>query len=213
MQVKCFQVNPFMENTYVVYDRTRQAVIIDCGCLYREEEQALEDFVRDEHLEIRHVINTHLHLDHQFGNHFASQTFGVLPEAHREDESMIAGLPSQAMLFGIAERVTAQPLGAYLAENDIITFGQSSLKAIHVPGHSRGSLCFYAADAGMIFVGDVLFAGSIGRTDLPGGNHAQLISGIQSKLLVLPDATIVYAGHGTDTTIKRERDCNPFLQM
>ena len=211
MQIKTFIFNPFMENTYVVWDESNEAAIIDCGCLYENEEKQLKQFVEDNNLIVKYLINTHLHLDHQFGNYFAAQTFGVLPKAHKDDEKLIENLKSQAMIFGIPVQVEAQNLGGYLDEKDEIRLGNTILKVIHVPGHSAGHLCFYNEKDKVLFSGDVLFAGSIGRTDLPGGNFEQLITNIKQKLLTLPDGTAVFCGHGENTTIGNEKQHNPFL--
>jgi len=200
-----------MENTYVVWDKSNEAAIIDCGCLYENEERQLKQFINDNKLTVKHLINTHLHLDHQFGNYFAAQTFGVLPKAHKDDEKMIANLKSQAMIFGIPVQVEQQNLGGYLDEKGEICLGNIILKVIHVPGHSAGHLCFYSEKEKVLFSGDVLFAGSIGRTDLPGGNFEQLIKNIKEKLLTLPDETAIFCGHGEKTTIKQEKQYNPFL--
>lgn len=212
LSVKIFVFNPFMENTLVVYDdHTREAAIVDCGCLYDTERNELKKFIADNNLVIKYLLNTHLHLDHQFGNAWAAAEYGVLPLAHRNDEKLIDNLPSQAMLFGIPDSVDAQPLGGYIAEGDEITIGSSKLKAIFVPGHSAGSLCFYSASDGILIVGDVLFAGSIGRTDLPGGDFDLLTNGIREKLFTLPLDTKVYPGHGPTTSIDREIHSNPFF--
>jgi len=211
MQIKTFTFNPFMTNTYVVFDESNEAVIIDCGCLYKDEEKQLKQFIDDNRLIVKHLINTHLHLDHQFGNYFAAQTFGVLPKAHKDDEKMISNLKSQAMIFGIPVQVEPQNLGGYLDEKDEICFGNTTLQIFHIMGHSPGHLCFYNEKEKVLFSGDVLFEGSIGRTDLPGGNFEQLITGIKEKLLTLPDETAVFCGHGNSTTIKKEKLYNPFL--
>jgi glyoxylase-like metal-dependent hydrolase (beta-lactamase superfamily II) len=212
MQVKTFIFNPFMENTFVVFDETHEAAIIDCGCIYENEESELKRFIDDNKLTVKYLLNTHLHLDHQFGNHFAAQTFGVLPLAHKEDEPKIAQLSMQAKMFGVPNKVAEQELGGYLSENDELKIGNFTLKVLHIPGHSQGHLCFYSEKDGALFAGDVLFAGSIGRTDLPGGNYEQLITGIKSKLLPLPENTVVYCGHGNSTTIGEEKQHNPFLK-
>ena len=212
LSVKIFVFNPFMENTLVVYDdHTREAAIVDCGCLYDTERNELKKFSADNNLSVKYLLNTHLHLDHQFGNAWAAAEYGVLPLAHRNDEKLIDNLPSQAMLFGIPDSVDAQPLGGYIAEGDEITIGSSKLKAIFVPGHSAGSLCFYSASDGILIAGDVLFAGSIGRTDLPGGDFDLLTNGIREKLFTLPLNTKVYPGHGPTTSIDREIHSNPFF--
>ena len=211
MHIKSFQFNPFQENTYVLSDDTGEAVIIDCGCLSSNEDERLTLYLTTEKLQVKHVLNTHLHLDHSFGNYMAAHTLGVLPEAHRADEFLIGQLIAQSQAFGIQGVIREQPLGGYLQEGDVVSFGRTQLEVLHVPGHSPGSICFYCRAENVIFVGDVLFAGSIGRTDLPKGNYAELIAGIQRKLMVLPDETIVYSGHGPATTIGNERVNNPYL--
>lgn len=212
MKIKEFRCNPFAENTYLLYDETGEAIIIDCGCLFDDEKTIMANFISKNNLTIKHLINTHLHIDHIFGNEWAARTFGVLPQAHQADEFLIEQAVAQARLFGIYEEVKPQALGYYLNEGDLIRFGNQELQILHVPGHSAGSLCFYSEKEGFAIVGDVLFRGSIGRTDLPGGNYAQLINQINSKLLTLPEETTVYSGHGISTTIGQERRTNPFLQ-
>lgn len=211
LNIKTFVFNPFMENTYLLYDETGEAAIVDCGCLYPSEEEELMRFIADHSLEVKHLLNTHLHLDHQFGNAFASQKFGLLPMAHKLDEKLIDNMATQTMMFGIPQKVTAQPLGGYLEDGDKIKFGNTVLEAIFVPGHSAGSLCFYSEADKTLISGDVLFAGSIGRTDLPGGDFARLTNGIRSRLFVLPPDTVVYPGHGPTTTIEVETKTNPFF--
>ncbi len=211
LNIKTFVFNPFMQNTFVLYDETKEAVIIDCGCLYENEQNELKQFVANNDLTIKYLLNTHLHLDHQFGNAFAATTFGILPMAHKNDEKLIDNITSQAMMFGIPQKVEAQKLGGYIAEGDEICFGNTILQAIFVPGHSAGSICFYSAKDKVLIAGDVLFAGSIGRTDLPGGDFAQLTEGIRQKLFILPPDTTVYPGHGPTTTIGNEIKSNPFF--
>lgn len=211
LNIKTFVFNPFMQNTFVLYDETKEAVIIDCGCLYENEQNELKQFVANNDLTIKYLLNTHLHLDHQFGNAFAATTFGILPIAHKNDEKLIDNITSQAMMFGIPQKVEAQKLGGYIAEGDEISFGNTTLQAIFVPGHSAGSICFYSAKDKVLIAGDVLFAGSIGRTDLPGGDFAQLTEGIRQKLFILPPDTTVYPGHGPTTTIGNEIKSNPFF--
>lgn len=211
LNIKTFVFNPFMENTFVLYDETKEAVIIDCGCLYETERNELKKFISDNSLTVKYLLNSHLHLDHQFGNAWAAAEYGTLPRAHRNDEKLIDNLTSQAMIFGIPERVESQKLGAYIAENEEIRFGNTTLSTIFVPGHSAGSLCFYSAKDNVLISGDALFAGSIGRTDLPGGDFDLLTNGIRRKLFVLPPQTVVYPGHGPATTIGREIQSNPFF--
>ncbi len=211
MTITTFQFNPFQENTYLVSDDTGEAVIIDCGCLYPTEEAQLKQAISTDKLVVKRLLNTHLHLDHSFGNYMVAQTFGVLPEAHQADEFLISETSKQAQLFGIPASVREQPLGGYLNDGDMVAFGRTEFEVIHVPGHSPGGICFYCRTEQIIFVGDVLFAGGIGRTDLPQGNYADLISGIQNRLFTLPDETVVYSGHGPTTTIGSERVHNPYF--
>ncbi|MDR2841429.1 MAG: MBL fold metallo-hydrolase [Paludibacter sp.] len=211
MTVKSFIFNPFQENTYVVFDETLQAAVIDAGCLSDSEKTQLRSFIEQNNLSIQQVINTHLHLDHQFGNRFLFQTYNIAPQAGIEDEFLLQNIAAQMRYFGLLCNEEAQMLGAYIADNQIIKFGNSELKAIHVPGHSPGSMAFYSAKDGILFSGDVLFNGSIGRSDLQKGDFATLINSIKQRLLCLPDSTLVYCGHGRNTTIGEEKRSNSFL--
>ena len=211
MTIKTFTFNPIQENTYLVYDETLEAVVIDAGCISKVEKRALKQYIEDNNLTLKRVLNTHLHFDHQFGNRFLFETFGIKPEAGKEDEYLLENVIAQTRSFGMEVDEEAQPLGGYIIENQEIKFGNSTFTAFHVPGHSPGSMAFYAEKDGVLFAGDVLFRGSIGRTDLPGGDYATLIQSITRKLLPLPDSTVVYSGHGPQTTIGFEKKNNPFL--
>jgi len=211
MTVKTFVFSPFQENTYIVYSDSKDAIIIDAGCYNDVEKQNLKHFIESNDLNIKYLLNTHLHLDHQFGNKFVSNTFGLEPQAHIEDEFLLENVNAQARSFGMNINEDAQKLGKYIVDNEVIEFANSKILAIHVPGHSPGSLAYYFEDEGMVFVGDVLFRGSIGRTDLPKGDYGTLINSITKKLLPLPDSTVVYSGHGPTTTIGYEKTNNPYL--
>ncbi len=211
MKIKIFEFNPIQENTYVVYDETGEAVIIDCGCLGKEEEKILDDFIAFNHLTVKHLLNTHLHLDHAFGNAFASKKYGLKPEGNKLEETGMPGLKEQARRFGFELVEDAVTLGTYLEDGDTVTFGNHTLYCLFVPGHSPGSICFYSKEGNCVFAGDVLFQGSIGRTDLWGGSFNTLISGIRRKLLTLPESTVVYPGHGPATTIGEEKRNNMYL--
>lgn len=211
MTIKTFTFNPIQENTYVVNDETGEAIIIDAGCYFENEQKILCNYLEDNKLKLVRVLNTHLHLDHQFGNKFLFDTYRIAPEAHREDEFLLEKVKAGAVIYGFPIQESAQPIGKYLIENQNITFGNTVLKAIHVPGHSPGHLVFYNEKENVLFAGDVLFNGSIGRTDLERGDYATLIHNIIEKLLILPDETLVYPGHGPLTTIGRERVSNPYL--
>jgi len=211
MKIKTFTFNPIQENTYLVYDESNEAVVIDAGCVSEIEKRALKNYIEDNELMLKRVLNTHLHFDHQFGNKFLFNTFGIKPEAGEEDEYLLENVISQTRSFGMAVDEEAQPLGGYITDNQEIKFGNTTFKAFHVPGHSPGSMAFYDEKEGVLFAGDVLFRASIGRTDLPKGDYATLILSITNKLLPLPDSTVVYSGHGPATTIGFERKNNPFL--
>lgn len=211
MNIKQFTFNPVMENTYVIFDESREAIIIDAGCFYDKEKAQLKKFIDDNQLTIKRLINTHLHFDHQFGNRFVAETYGVLPEANQADEFLLEKVKAKAMIYGFPISEDAQPLGGYLHENDIIKVGNMELECIFVPGHAPGHLVFYSKTEKVLFAGDVLFRGSIGRTDLDYGDYSTLIQGIQNKLLILPEDTVVYPGHGPATTIGEEKIHNPYL--
>ena len=212
MKIKQIQNNPFQENTYIVWDETTmEAAIVDCGALFPQEEEIIEAFINDNNLKVKYILNTHLHLDHCFGNAWAAEHYGVLPMAHEDDETLLARMGEQARMFGLPFEVKTEKLGGYLKDGDVLMLGNNEIKVIHTPGHSCGGLCFYIPTAGLLISGDSLFEGSIGRTDLEGGSYATLIKSIQEKLMTLPEETVVYSGHGPYTTIGEEKRSNPFL--
>lgn len=211
MEIKQFTFSPFQENTYVAYTVKQEAMIIDPGCYSTEEENRLRQFIETKGLKVMQLVNTHLHLDHAFGNSFVEKTWNVRTTAHSGDGFWLKGMTDQCRMFGLELRNPAPEIGIELQEGDLIPLGEETFEVLHVPGHSPGSIILYNAKEHFLFAGDVLFDGSIGRTDLQGGNYAQLIKGIQEKLLVLPDETIVYSGHGPATTIGKEKASNPFL--
>ena len=212
MKIKQIQNNPFQENTYIVWDEaTMEAAIVDCGALFPQEEERIEAFISDNNLKVKYILNTHLHLDHCFGNAWAAERYGILPMAHEDDETLLARIGEQARMFGLPFEVKTEKLGGYLKDGDVLTLGEHEIKVIHTPGHSRGGLCFYIPSAGWLVSGDSLFEGSIGRTDLEGGSYATLIKSITERLMTLAEETVVYPGHGPYTTIGDEKKCNPFL--
>lgn len=211
MNIKTFEFNPVYVNTYIVYDETKECAIIDAGCFYPDEEVALLNFILDNELIVKHLLNTHLHFDHIFGNVFVKEQFGLKTEAHQSDQFLIDGMPAQMRMFGFEAPKEVPEIGTYLTEDNAIEFGNQKFTILHIPGHSPGSVVFYNEKEGCAFVGDVLFRSSVGRTDLAGGNHRELITGIQSKLLTLPSDTIIYPGHGPATTIGEEIKNNPYL--
>lgn len=202
----------FPVNCYVLSDETNEAVVIDAGCFSEEEKQALQSYITRNGLKVKHLLCTHLHLDHIFGNPFMLQEYGLKAEANQADEFWLERAPQQSRMFGFELNDAPVPLGKYICDGDIITFGNTNLEAIHVPGHSPGSLVYYCKDEKCMFSGDVLFQGSIGRADLVGGNFDELREHICSRLFVLPDDTIVYPGHGAPTSIGAEKKDNPFFR-
>jgi glyoxylase-like metal-dependent hydrolase (beta-lactamase superfamily II) len=209
--VKSFEFNYFSVNTYVLHDETGEAVLIDCGCFSKEEELRLSDYIIANKLTLKHLLCTHLHLDHVFGNEFANRAYGLKPQAHKADVDALPPAQEQARLFGLQDRVQSIPVEKYIVGNETIKFGNSELTALLVPGHSPGSLAFYNKKNGFAITGDVIFNGSIGRTDLWGGNQEVLIAAIKDKILSLPDETILYPGHGPETNVISESMNNPFL--
>lgn len=202
----------FPVNCYVLSDETKEAVIIDPGCFYEEEKQTLKNYINSNELTLKHLLNTHLHLDHIFGNPFVLEEFGLKAEASQADEFWLEQAPKQSRMFGFQLKEEPVPLGKYLHDGDIISFGNTKLEAIHVPGHSPGSLVYYCKEEHSMFSGDVLFQGSIGRADLAGGNFDELREHICSRLFTLPNETVVYPGHGAPTTIGAEKQNNPFFR-
>lgn len=213
MKVAIFQFSLFGINTYVVYDPdTLDCAVIDPGMISHQEEKALTDFVEKNGLKVTNVINTHLHLDHAVGNNFLKGKYGVPVSAHKLDLPLGERMQQQAMMFGINREFQGVDITNYLEDGDVIKIGNGSLEVIAVPGHSQGSVALYDKADGFVIVGDALFHGSIGRTDLPGGDYATLINSIKTRLHALPDDTVVYPGHGDPTTIGMERRLNPYLR-
>ncbi|MEG1547078.1 MAG: MBL fold metallo-hydrolase [Bacteroides sp.] len=212
MKIKRFEFNMFPVNCYVLSDETKEAVVIDAGCFYQEEKQALKNYITSNGLIVKHLLCTHLHLDHIFGNPFMLKEFGLKAEANQSDEFWLEQAPKQSRMFGFKLEEEIVPLGHYICDGDIITFGKTRLEAIHVPGHSPGSLVFYCREENCVFSGDVLFQGSIGRADLTGGNFDELKEHICSRLFILPPETVVYPGHGAPTSIGIEKQENPFFR-
>lgn len=211
MKIKQFQFNDISVNTYIVWDsQTLDAVIIDPGCYYPQEEQALKQFVEDNKLNINHILNTHLHFDHIFGNNFAEETFGVAAKAHNADMPWLLQIGRRLASFGIQYNKSVNPIKPenFLQEGDTISFGRHTFNILHIPGHSPGSLVYYCKEENILFCGDVLFKGSLGRYDFADSNGTELVQGIRQKLFTLPDNTVVYSGHGPSTTIGIEKVYN-----
>jgi len=204
--VKKLEVGPIMANCYILgCEDTKEAVVIDPG----DEADRILLALAESGLKVKYIINTHGHFDHVGANKKMKEATNAAIMIHPDDEPMLSELSTSAEAFGLSSE-NSPKADKYLNDGDEIPFGNITLKVIHTPGHSRGGVCLYTN--GTIFVGDTLFAGSIGRTDLPGGDYNTLISSIKSNLLVFDGNTIVYPGHGSKTTIEREKRINPFLQ-
>lgn len=210
MQIRLFTFNPFYENTYILYDDTKECVIIDPGCWNSEEKEELSDFISRHTLKPVRLLNTHCHIDHIFGNAYVNDKYGLPLEAHKLEEENLRSADVHSSVFGVPPPKSPM-MEKYLMEGDTITFGDTSLKVLFTPGHSAGHVVFYDEAEGRVIGGDVLFRESIGRTDLPGGDFGTLINSIKTKLFTLPDDVTVFPGHGPPTTIGYEKAHNPFI--
>tara|TARA_B100001142_G_C14031996_1_gene538516 strand:- start:10 stop:648 length:639 start_codon:yes stop_codon:yes gene_type:complete len=211
MEIKKITFNPFQENTYVVWDETRECIIIDPGCYEESEKETLKRFIVDNNLNPVKLINTHCHIDHILGNKFVSEQWNIDLYMHKDDMMILEGAGDIAKTYGFVKYAGSPYPKYFLKEGDSLEFGHSSLKILHTPGHAPGHICLLNLAEKFIIAGDVLFNGSIGRTDLPGGNFDTLIKSIKTKLLWLQDDTSVLCGHGPSTTIGTEKNTNPFL--
>lgn len=204
--------NPFQENTYLVYDDSRECVIFDPGCFNDAEKKQLEEKIDELDLRPVRLINTHCHIDHVFGNRFVAERYDLPLEIHRDEVPVLEAVGQSAAFFGIPYPDPSPAAGRFIAAGEKVEFGNSGLKALFTPGHSPASLSFFCESGRFVIAGDVLFQGSIGRTDLPGGDFNTLIESIEQQLFPLGDDVTVYPGHGPETNIGYERKHNPFLK-
>jgi len=211
LTVKFFTFNPVSENTYVIFNDVKEAIIIDPGCYYDEEKQKIKNFIEINDLQPVQLLNTHCHVDHVFGNKWVYETYGLELFIHPNEEQVLNFAPQFGQMWGLPFENYPGPLH-FLEDHDTVKLGNDELHVLLAPGHSPGSICFYDKTDDFVIGGDVLFRESIGRTDLPGGNHSALIESIRNQLFVLPDEVVVYPGHGEPTTIGYEKKHNPFLQ-
>lgn len=210
INIQQFTFNPYQENTYVLFDETSECVIIDPGMYEGSEQNELVRFIKDKGLKPVLLLNTHCHIDHVLGNKFVFDQWGLKPQFHKGELPLLHRVVSYAPQMGFQYEVSPEP-EVFLGETGKVSFGNSQLELIFAPGHSPAHLCFYAKNENFLIGGDVLFFRSIGRTDLPGGNHQQLIESIKNNVFVLPDDCEVHPGHGPSTTIGYEKLNNPFL--
>jgi len=210
LHIKQFTFSPIQENTYVLWNDDKDTVIIDPGCYHNYEEVELKNFVLTNQLRPKLLLNTHCHLDHVFGEKFVADTWQLVPHIHTREQQVLRLAEASGQMWGMPFKSYTGVLN-FLQEGDIIKLGNDELKVLFTPGHSPGHVCFYSEKQGFVVGGDVLFSGSIGRTDLPGGNMETLLHSIRTQLMVLPNDTKVYSGHGPATTIGIEKKHNPFL--
>lgn len=212
MQIQVFTFNQFFENTIIVFDKTKECVIIDPGCYTISEKDTLQKYISINNLIPVKLINTHCHIDHILGNNFIAKTYDLELEMNANDMELIKNSNEIAQLYGFTDYEMSPLPKKFLNEGDTLEFGNSQFKILFTPGHAPGHISLYSEKDGLLISGDVLFNNSIGRTDLPGGNYDLLIESIKNKILTLNDNTIVYCGHGPSTTIGNERLNNPFLK-
>jgi len=210
MEIYKLVFSPLDVNTYILADSSGDCAIIDCGCFDPDEFSRLEELVSNKNLKPVLLLNTHCHLDHIFGNRFMMEKYSLGSYCHREDEYNRENAVKQAAFFGLVMEAPPAPSG-FISDCQRITFGETELEALLVPGHTRGSLAYYSRIDSVVFTGDALFSGSIGRTDLPGGDFETLLKSIRTRLFTLPPETNVYPGHGEMTSIKAELKSNPFF--
>lgn len=211
LHIKSFTFNPYQENTYLLYDENGRCAIIDPGMYGGSEERLFSSFINENNLKPELLLNTHCHVDHVLGNKFVHETYGLVAKFHEGEIPVLMEVQNYAPQMGF--RYDPAPIGEeFLTENGAIQIGEDILTIIYAPGHSPAHLCFYSETQGFLIGGDVLFKNSIGRTDLPGGDHQQLLDNIKHKLYTLPDDTIVFPGHGPATTIGEEKRTNPFVR-
>ncbi|MDH5597918.1 MAG: MBL fold metallo-hydrolase [Cyclobacteriaceae bacterium] len=213
LKIKSFVFNPFMENTYLLYDEvSKEGVVIDPGCYEDFEKREIHDFIMEEEIKVTKLINTHCHIDHVFGNYFIKETFNVPFYMHEEDLPTLRSVPTYAPNYGFSHYHGAEP-DEFLGEGDRIKIGENNLDILFVPGHAPGHIALVCHEQRFCIGGDVLFQGSVGRTDLPGGDFQTLIQSIHHKLFVLDEDYVVYPGHGGTTTIGEEMMSNPFCAL
>ena len=211
IKIKKFVFNTFMVNSYMLYDETGECIMIDAACYEPAEEDEVRKFIGSNNLKLVRNLNTHCHIDHVLGNNFIAQEYKILPEYHKNSLMFFHTLKEMGSSFGYVINQIPEPK-RFLEDDETVRWGNSSLKVLFTPGHAEGSVCFYSKEQEFVITGDVLFKDTIGRTDLPSGDFDQLMKSIKTRLFTLPGETIVYPGHGPETSIGYEMENNPFIR-
>ena len=210
LTIQSFCFNAFQENTFVLFNTEKEAIIIDPGCYLKHEEAQLANFIADNHLTPTLLLNTHCHLDHVFGNNFVSDTYGLTALFHQKEQAVIDRLPEGGARWGVPTEAYKGKV-QYIQQDELIQFGDDVFKVLETPGHSPGSVCFYHTAQDFLIGGDLIIKDGVGRTDLPGSNPLDLIKSIQTQIFPLPDTMTIYSGHGPATTWGREKKANPYI--
>lgn len=211
IHIRTYTFNPFQENTYLIHDDQNNAVIVDPGCYTAQEREVLDEFIQNNDLKIHAILNTHCHIDHVLGNAYLARTYGVDIITHEGELSTLSMVGPSAQLYGFTGYEPSPLPTIFVEEGDELTFGEIRFKVIFAPGHSIAHIAFYNEENAVLMGGDILFKGSFGRYDLPGGSLETLKNSIRTKIFTLPENTVVYPGHGPETTIGSEKNSNPIL--
>ena len=212
MKLHYFTFNPFQENTYILYDETKECIIVDPGCYSSEEQNQLANYIEKNDLKPKKLVCTHFHLDHIFGNYYTAKKWGLKVEGHRLDLPTLQLGEKSAQMYGFDDYQPSPAIETFIDEGDKIHFGHTELEILFVPGHAPGHIALVHHNSKTVINGDVLFQGSIGRTDLPGGDYKTLENSIKQKMYQLPDDYTVFSGHGPSTTIGNEKQFNGFVR-
>jgi len=211
IHIRTYTFNPFQENTYLIHDDQNNAVIVDPGCYTAQEREVLDEFIQNNDLKIHAILNTHCHIDHVLGNAYLARTYDVDIITHEGELSTLSMVGPSAQLYGFTGYEPSPLPTIFVEEGDELTFGEIRFKVIFAPGHSIAHIAFYNEENAVLMGGDILFKGSFGRYDLPGGSLETLKNSIRTKIFTLPENTVVYPGHGPETTIGSEKNSNPIL--
>ena len=211
VNVTKFVFNTFMVNGYLLYDESRECILVDAACYETAEQDELREFISINQLKPVRNLNTHCHIDHVLGNDFIARIYGIFPEYHKNSVPFFQTVREIGASFGYPITQVPEPK-RFLEDEELVRWGGSELKVLFTPGHAEGSVCFYSEAQEFVITGDVLFRDTIGRTDLPTGDFDQLMRSIKTRLFTLPGNTVVYPGHGPDTTIGYEMENNPFIR-